>query len=100
MGFIIDVLTVLMVLLCGLLVLLVLVQLPKKETGASLAFGGTATETIFGAGSGTVLPKITKFCATLFFILAVLLSALQSRYHLRASSAFLPGLTQPAHPIR
>ena len=39
---------------CVLLILLVLVQLPKKEAGAGMAFGGAATDALFGAGSGNV----------------------------------------------
>lgn len=93
MGLIIGVMTFAMVLLCGVLVLLVLIQLPRKEAGAGLAFGGTATDALFGAGSGTVLTKITKYSATAFFILAVLLSVLQNRYHSRTGGEFLPSLT-------
>ena len=48
---------------CILLVLLVLLQLPKKEAGAGMAFGGAATDALFGAGSGNVLTKITKYVA-------------------------------------
>jgi len=44
MGFLIGLLTVVMVLDCLALILLVLIQLPKKDAGAGLAFGGGATE--------------------------------------------------------
>jgi len=60
MGFLIGLLTVVMVLDCLVLILLVLIQLPKKEAGMGLAFGGAATDALFGAGSGNVLTKITK----------------------------------------
>src|SRR5712671_4587327 len=89
MGFIIGLLTFAMVLLCGILILLVLIQLPKKEAGAGLAFGGTATDALFGAGSGTVLTRITKYAATAFFVLALLLSILQSRYYSANHGGFL-----------
>ena len=78
LSFFTGVLTVLMVVDCLLLVLLVLVQLPKKEAGAGLAFGGAATDALFGAGSGNVLTKITKYVAGLFFVLAITLSMLSS----------------------
>ena len=42
--FAIIILSVIMVLDCTILVLMVLMQLPKKEAGAGLAFGGAATE--------------------------------------------------------
>jgi preprotein translocase subunit SecG len=69
-----GILSILMVLDCVLLVLLVLLQLPKKEAGAGLAFGGAATDALFGAGSGNVLTKITKYMAGGFFALALLLA--------------------------
>ena len=52
---------------CLLLGLLVLVQLPKKEAGVGMAFGGGAADALFGAGSGTALTKLTKYCAIVFF---------------------------------
>jgi|ERR1700677_236716 preprotein translocase subunit SecG len=69
-------LTILMVLDCILLVFLVLLQLPKKEAGAGMAFGGAATDALFGAGSGNVLTKITKYVAGIFFALAIVLAFL------------------------
>jgi preprotein translocase subunit SecG len=59
---------------CILLVFLVLLQLPKKEAGAGMAFGGAATDALFGAGSGNVLTKITKYVAGVFFGLAILMA--------------------------
>jgi len=52
----------------------VLVQLPKKEAGMGQAFGGAATDALFGAGSGNVLTKVTKWCAGIFFGLAIALT--------------------------
>ena len=59
--FFIYLLTVVLVIDCVFLVLLVLVQLPKKEAGMGQAFGGAATDALFGAGSGNVLTKVTKW---------------------------------------
>jgi preprotein translocase subunit SecG len=67
-------LTVLMFVDCVFLVFLVLLQLPKKEAGAGMAFGGAATDALFGAGSGNVLTKITKYVAGIFFGLAILMA--------------------------
>jgi preprotein translocase subunit SecG len=68
-------LTVLMFLDCILLIFLVLLQLPKKEAGmGGTAFGGAATDALFGAGSGNVLTKITKYVAGIFFVLALLMA--------------------------
>jgi preprotein translocase subunit SecG len=96
MGFLIGLLTVVMVLDCVVLMFLVLIQLPKKEAGAGLAFGGAATDALFGAGSGNVLTKITKYAAGVFFVLAVILSLMQRNYHARTTSAFAAGLTNAA----
>ncbi|HOX58921.1 MAG TPA: preprotein translocase subunit SecG [Candidatus Paceibacterota bacterium] len=92
MGFLIGLLTVVMVLDCVVLILLVLIQLPKKDAGVGLAFGGGATDALFGAGSGNVLTKITKYAAGAFFILALVLSLLQRAYQTRTTSAFQEGL--------
>src|SRR5438034_7362015 len=96
MGFLIGLLTLVMVLDCVVLIFLVLIQLPKKDAGAGLAFGGSATDALFGAGSGTVLTKITKYAATGFFVMALILSILQSNYHRRAGSALSKSLAGQA----
>lgn len=74
MSLLIIFLSVLMFLDCVLLICLVLLQLPKKEAGAGLAFGSGATDALFGAGSGNVLTKITKYVAGIFFVLAILMA--------------------------
>jgi len=76
--FLIGALTVVLVLNCLFLILLVLVQLPKKEAGIGMAFGGAATETLFGAGSGTVLTRATKYSAGLFMGLSLVLAVMNS----------------------
>jgi len=73
-------LTVVLVLDCLLLILLILIQLPKKDAGAGIAFGGAATDALFGAGSGTALTKITKYCAGVFLGLALFLSILNAHH--------------------
>lgn len=94
MGFIIGLLTFILVVDCVALVLLVLVQLPKKEAGAGLAFGGAASDALFGAGSGTVLTKVTKYAAGIFFALAIFLSFIQNHYSRSGVSKFQQGLMQ------
>ncbi len=98
MGFLIGLFTVVMVLDCLVLIFLVLLQLPKKEAGAGLAFGGAATDALFGAGSGNVLTKITKYAATTFFVMAVVLSMMQSYYHRRTATEFGNKLGQAGPP--
>lgn len=73
----IGLLTAVLVLDCVLLIMLVLVQLPKKEAGAGLAFGGGAADALFGAGAGNPLTKITKYAAIAFFGLLIIIAILQ-----------------------
>jgi preprotein translocase subunit SecG len=87
--FLIILLSVVMVIDCTVLVLLVLMQLPKKDAGAGLAFGGAATDALFGAGSGNFLTKATKYAAGFFFLLAICLSLLQSWRAHQPGSDFL-----------
>ena len=68
--------TLLLVLDCVVLILLVLIQLPKKEAGMGQAFGGAATDALFGAGSGNALTKMTKYTAAIFFAVTLLLSVM------------------------
>ena len=72
-------LTFILVVDCLVLALLVLIQLPKKEAGMGQAFGGGATDALFGAGSGTALTKMTKYTAGIFFLLTMLLAVLHGR---------------------
>ena len=88
MALFIGFLTVIMVLDCLILILLVLMQLPKKEAGAGLAFGGGATDALFGAGSGNFLTKATKYAAIGFFALTIILAVLQNQYAHRPNSEF------------
>lgn len=94
MAFLIGLLTFFMVINCLVLVLLVLMQLPKKEAGAGLAFGGAATDALFGAGSGNFLTKATKYSSVIFFGFALVLSVLQSHYFHRNSSEFQQQIEQ------
>ena len=74
--FLIGLLTTVLILDCAFLILLILVQLPKKEAGAALAFGAGTTDALFGAGGGNALTKMTKYGAATFFVLVLMLSLL------------------------
>ena len=65
----IGILTIFLVLDALFLVLLILLQLPKKEAGLGTAFGGGATDALFGAGAGNVLTKLTTWGAVIFLVL-------------------------------
>ena len=79
MTIIIWLLTFLLILDALILMLLILIQLPKKEAGMGQAFGMSATDALFGAGSGTALTKMTKYAATGFFVLTLSISLLYGK---------------------
>jgi len=88
MSFIAGVLTVLLIINCVLLILLVLVQLPKKDAGVGMAFGGGAADALFGAGSGNVLTKITKWGTGIFFAMSLILGLMEVKLNRPGTSEF------------
>jgi preprotein translocase subunit SecG len=96
MSFIAGILTLILLLNSLLLILLVLVQLPKKDAGAGLAFGGGTADALFGAGSGNALTKITKWGTVAFIVIALVLGYLQDSVHRgeNNSSDFLKSVGQ------
>ncbi len=77
LSFFTIILTILLVLDCLILGLLILIQLPKKEAGVGVAFGGGATDALFGAGSGNALTKLTKYTGIAFFVLIIVLQIMK-----------------------
>ena len=74
MNFIAGFLTFILVANCLLLIFLVLIQLPKKDAGAGMAFGAGAADALFGAGSGNALTKITKYSAGALIVLCLVIN--------------------------
>lgn len=73
MWLLIPVLITFHVLVCLLLVLAVLMQLPRSE-GLGAAFGGSVTENIFGAQTTHVLAKFTVWLGIAFFAITLALA--------------------------
>ena len=92
MSFVIGILIFVLIVNCGILALLILVQLPKKDAGAGLAFGGGTADALFGAGSGNALTKITKWATLAFIVLAIILGALQTHLSHGNQNAFEQGV--------
>ena len=86
-SFIVGIFTLFLILNCLLLILLVLVQLPKKDAGAGLAFGSGAADALFGAGSGNALTKITKYATISFLVMALVLGYLEDSVSSSRSAA-------------
>jgi preprotein translocase subunit SecG len=75
----VTIITILHILICLLLILIVLLQAGKGSDIGS-AFGGGASQTLFGTGgSKTVFSKITTILAILFMITSFLLATLPSQ---------------------
>lgn len=81
MGIIIGILTGILVLLCIFLVLIILMQKSKQEAGLGAAFGGAATEQLFGAGTTSVLTKATIWGTAMFFVITLILAIYYSHQH-------------------
>ena len=96
MAFILGLLTVVLALNCLFLILLILVQLPKKDAGAGTAFGGGATDALFGAGTGNALTKITKYATGTFFALSLLLAITNSNRSHRSADEFRQAMKNQA----
>src|SRR5258708_612464 len=97
MSILIGFLTVVLVLDCLLIILLVLIQLPKKEAGMGTAFGGGATDALFGAGTGTALTKMTKYSAAIFFVIALTLTVLNNARARQSGLLFQKAIQQEAN---
>ncbi len=78
MWLIVPILLALHVVVCLLLVLVVLMQLPRSE-GLGAAFGGTVTDNIFGAQTTHVLAKFTVWLGVAFFAITLMLAIAYSR---------------------
>jgi len=102
MSFLAGVLTFALIANCVVLVFLVLIQLPKKDAGAGLAFGSGAADALFGAGSGNVLTKVTKWATVLFLLICLVLAVVQDSLNNKGdASSFLKkvderGMAAPA----
>lgn len=77
MWLLLPILLTLHVVVCLLLVLVVLMQLPRSE-GLGAAFGGAVTENIFGAQTTHVLAKFTVWLGVAFFAVTLLLAVVYS----------------------
>ena len=98
MSILIPILTAVLVLNCFFLVLLILIQLPKKESGSGLAFGGGALDMALGAGAGNVLTRFTKYSASLFLILCLVLAVIGNNGNKSALESGLSEVPKAANP--
>ncbi len=57
-----------LILLCGFMVLVILMQKASQGAGLGGAVGGGAAESAFGGEASNVLTKVTIYCAIIFFL--------------------------------
>src|SRR5216684_4327467 len=96
---VIYLLTFVLVVDCLLLILLVLVQLPKKDAGLGQAFGSSTTDALFGAGSGNALTKMTKYATGIFFALTLIIYLMYNHHAHSQSGAFAAKVQQAAKDV-
>jgi preprotein translocase subunit SecG len=64
-------LTFVLIIISLFMVLVILMQRPNANAGMGAAFGGGVTESAFGAETGNILTKATRWAALAFFILCL-----------------------------
>ena len=94
MSFVIPILIGLHVIVCALLVVVVLMQLPRSE-GLGAAFGGGVTENMFGAQTTHVLSKFTVWLGVAFFAITLLL-AIAYTHRDQPKSSIQRALSEPS----
>ena len=94
MGLIIGILNFFIILTGLFLILVILMQLPRKEAGLGVAFGGSATEALFGAGTGNVLTKATKYGTIIFLSLCMIQALLYVHKANASKNVILEKLSQ------
>jgi preprotein translocase subunit SecG len=98
MWLVVPALLTLHVIVCVLLILVVLMQLPRSE-GLGAAFGGAVTENIFGAQTTHVLAKFTVWLGVAFFAITLMLAVAYSnreRGRTRVQQELLNAAAPPA----
>jgi protein translocase SecG subunit len=94
MNLIAALLTFVLVINCLLLIFLVLIQLPKKDAGAGMAFGAGAADALFGSGSGNALTKITKYSAGALIVLCLAINYVSAKSRPDNGSSFMKSVQQ------
>jgi len=79
--FLIIVGSIALVVLCGWLILLILMQKPSANAGMGAALGGGAAESAFGGEASNVLVRWTVYGIIAFFMLTLMLTLGQVYRH-------------------
>ena len=100
MSLLLAILTFLLVLISLFLVLVVLVQKPRSDSGLGTAMGGGMAEATFGSETGNVLTRATIYAAVAFFVVAfaAYLGHIYVAKHKAKVVEGLPTISAPANP--
>jgi len=100
MNILLGIATFVLILTSVFLILLVLAQKAKSDSGLGAAMGGGMAEATFGAETGNVLSKATINAAIVFFILSfgLYLGRIYEGKHATAANATLPTIAAPLLP--
>ncbi len=103
MSIFIGFLVIIEVIICFLLVVSILMQPSKADSGVGSAFGGQATDAMFGANTPTVLAKFTGYLTVIFFALtftlAILIAKQAHKPLIDPAKINLPAATDPEKPL-
>lgn len=100
MQILINILLVLLLIVCVLLVTVVLMQRSKNDgLAGGAAFGGGFTDAFFGAGTATVLVKITTWLGGIFFAVSLLLAVLYSHQYTKSGEGSLKKIVSSTNGV-
>lgn len=92
MSILVGLFTLLLIIVSVFLVLIILMQKSKSDGGMGAAMGGGMAEATFGADTGNVLTKATRYASIVFFVVSFMLYL--GHLQLRKSSAAEHALPQ------
>lgn len=98
MSFVIGFFTLVLVLTAFLMVLAILMQRPRSDSGLGAALGGGgAAESAFGAESGNILSKSTLYFSVIFFVVSfgLYLGYMYTHYKPVSDTRQLPEMIAP-----
>lgn len=97
----ISIVMVTLLVICGLMSVIILMQKPSTNAGMGAALGGGAAESVFGGEAGNMLLKYTIRISVAFFVISFLLyMAILWHHRVAAASNVIPlptmGIASPA----
>jgi preprotein translocase subunit SecG len=97
----ISIVMVALLVICGLMAVIILMQKPSANAGMGASLGGGAAESVFGGEAGNMLLKYTIRISVAFFVISFLLyMSILWHHRVAAASNVIPlpnfGIASPA----